>query len=291
MTAPRAVGEQLWLFELGCFHGGASAAGLDSAGGSSCLCPGPSDPGLAFVPGRLHAGAAHHTGSQASLPSFVLVFPPRILRSRSRPSPSLSIGFFSCSLEAISEHKTSRHAQSCPSCSLVTPSLMSPLPASLCPRQPVGDPGQSPWGLGLQALPFTKAPGHFQDSGESSLVPVHPQVVSKRSLLTRAVNDPGLSPQGLPCTAPTRSSLLYSLSGHPTVLGLHTCLFMSQPARVQQNHSHHCMTEQLCGLQGTWLSSPGPPGRAPGYRISAPAACASSSQRILCKHGWESQLP
>lgn len=143
MTAPRAVGEQLLLFELGCFHGGASAAGLDSAGGSSCLCPGPLDPGLAFVPGRLHAGAAHHTGSQVSLPSFVLVFSPRILCSRSRPSPSLSIGFFSCSLEAISEHKTSRHAQSCPSCSLVTPSLMSPLPVSLCPRQPVGDSGQS----------------------------------------------------------------------------------------------------------------------------------------------------
>lgn len=131
------------LLELGCSSpGGAPAAGLGSAGGASCLCPGPLDPAPSSgLPWPLSlAEATHHTGSLASLPSFVLAFPLLYSALLVQAFPSLSIGFFPCALEDIREHRTPRHVQSCPSCSLVPASARcSPLLVPLCPWQPLAD--------------------------------------------------------------------------------------------------------------------------------------------------------
>lgn len=149
MTAPRAVAERLLLFESGCFHGGTSAAGWVSVGGSSCLRPGLLDPvpssGLTW-PLSLEGSMLEPPTTLAPKPlSFLLSWPflPRILPSRTKLSSSLSIGFFPCSLEAINEHRTARMSSPVHPVLWYTPPCTSLLPLSLCPWQPLGDAGQS----------------------------------------------------------------------------------------------------------------------------------------------------
>lgn len=149
MTAPRAVAERLLLFESGCFHGGASAAGWVSAEGSSCLCPGLLDPvpssGLAWPLSLESSMLEPHTTLAPKPLSFLLSWPflPRILPSWSKLSPSLPIGFFPCSLEAINEHRTPRMSSPAHPVLWYTAPRSSLLPVSLCPWQPLRYAGQS----------------------------------------------------------------------------------------------------------------------------------------------------
>lgn len=97
-------------------------------------------PGLTFVSERLLVGAVYHTGSLASLPSFVLAFLSRIPLSPSKPS--LCVASFSVLLKlSVSTGLLFSLSILLPSAGPPTP-RWSLLPASFCLWQPQRSTGQ-----------------------------------------------------------------------------------------------------------------------------------------------------